>query len=366
MAWTVKRASGRHTGMYRDQYGKPKSAGTFDNENRALTEATNAEAFARSKPKQAVDLTWRVWHDEWWKTLTAGESSKEAYTHRINKHLMPRWGDHLIVDIDRREVQEWVARLNDYLKPSTVRTCLHLLNSSLNEAVSRGLLAANPCLGVKGPRDDPSPERFLSDDEVAAIREKLSVEDWFVYDMLLLTGVRFGELAGVHAEHIDFDQKRLRVEMQFSHRDRRFTPTKTKTTRWVPLTDRAVELLEARLGVLGWGEPCDAAYDRVSVRSGPILRDTDGIPLNIAKFLRHLKAASGKATVKAGKIERPVGAVRIHDLRHTFASKLVQSGIDIQTVSELLGHSGLSTTTRYAKVSNARWDDVRSVLSAQK
>lgn len=361
MAWTVERKSGRWTGYYRDQAGKPRSAGTFDNRQRAHEEATNAEAIAKNNPSQASDLTWGTWRETWEPTIKADSGSLITYKSRINKHLHPKWHNWPIAEIQRKDIQEWIDGLNT--SGSLARSCLTVMSMSMAEAEERGFITSNPCRKINLPPLDDSAERFLTTAEIEAVRQHLPTSMLYVYDLLLQTGMRFGELAGLHAEHADFEGRRLRVEMQWSESGKKFKQTKSKQTRWIPLTERASTLLRGRIELVGWGTPAEQVYDRVRVRSGPIVCDSGDRPLPIHKFSWALRTAAKKAKVKEHGIERPVGHVRVHDLRHTFASALVQNGVDLQTVSALLGHSSLSTTTRYAKVSNARWDDVRAALS---
>lgn len=361
MAWTVKRTSGRWSGYYRDSNGKPRSAGTYDSQRRAQTEADNREVLAHDNPEQARDLTWGSWCTEWFPTIKADQGSIDTYQSRIRNHLQPQWSTWPIRDITRDDVQAWIDGMDT--SASLARSCLTVLSMSMKTAVRRGLIPTNPCDNIDRPPLDDTAERFLTTAEVDAVREHLPTAMLYPYDLLLQTGLRYGELAGLHAEHVDFENRRLRVALQWSESGKRFKKTKSKQTRWIPLTERASTLLRGRIELVGWGTPAELPYDSVQVRSGPITCDTSGRPLPIHKFSWALRIAAKKATVKEHGIERPVGHVRVHDLRHTFASRLVQNGVDLQTVSAMLGHSSLSTTVRYARIADARWDDVRDALS---
>lgn len=93
-----------------------------------------------------------------------------------------------------------------------------------------------------------------------------------------------------------------------------------------------------------------------------MLPNSIGSPYDGALFTHRLDAAARVATVGEGSRRRAVGHVRPHDLRHTYASWLVQDGVPIQAVRDLLGHQSLITTQRYAKLGDTQWDAVRSVL----
>lgn len=359
MAWTQRKKSGRWTGYYRDHTGKARSAGTYDNKDRALTAAANKEAVARNQPDRAQDLTWTEWKPVWLATLKAEASTLAAYEYRIRCHIEPRWGDVPLTEITTDDIQAWVDGMKG--APSSIHGRFTVLSASLAHAARKQYIPTNPCADVSTPRKRPSPERFLTDTEVAAIRDHMTdPEHLFAYDMLLATGMRWGELAGLHWDHIDFERKRVRVEMQWVERENTFRPTKGKNVRTIPLPDKTVEAMKARVKVNGWGKPCEATYDRVSAQYGPVLAD---VPPKIRHFREHLQDAAKNATAIVGGIERPIGKVRVHDLRHTMASKLAQTGVTIQTVSAILGHASLAQSQHYAQVSESEWDHVRTSLS---
>ncbi len=93
-----------------------------------------------------------------------------------------------------------------------------------------------------------------------------------------------------------------------------------------------------------------------------MLRTDKGTPPNGTSFAHGLTAAGKAAFVGSGKDRRRVGNVRPHDLRHTYASRLVQSGVPLDTVSKLIGHSSVLVTQRYASAAESQWDAVRNAL----
>lgn len=361
MAWTQQKRPGRWTGYYRDSQGKARSAGTYDNKDRALTAALNQEAITRSNPHRARDLTWADWKPTWLAALDVEESTRTAYRHKIDLYIEPRWGNVPLTEITAPDIEQWINALPG--SSNTHNVTLLCLSSSLTQAERRGLIHNNPVRHVKFKPRTEIGERFLTADEQTAIREKLPTEHHFAYDMLSATGIRWGELAGLHWDHVDFENGVLSVVMQWVEREQTFRPTKGKSVRRVPLPELAVDALKSRLGAIGWGEPCEAVYDRVSAQYRAVLLDGD-VPMKIRRFRDALQRAAKQATITIADTERHIGKVRIHDLRHTYASTLVQNGVDIQTVSALLGHSSVAVTARYAKVSDSRWQDVRNVLSS--
>ena len=248
-------------------------------------------------------------------------------------------------------IEKWrAARLKDGAKPATVNRDLDDLKSSLTKAAAWGLIEANPIAGVKRSKTDGSRSaRFLSADEEARLRRALddreerirrerdSANAWRderQYELLpdlragafadylkplvlvsLHTGMRRGELFALTWQSVDLEAGRITVHG---------ATAKSGTTRHLPLNSEALAVLR------GWHEQAaDKAGLVFPAKTAP--RSTTS-------------ADHGKACLPRRRITR----FRWHDLRHTFASKLVMAGVDLNTVRELLGHSDYKMTQRYA------------------
>ena len=335
----------------------------------ALGKAQAAEDAARArKPKET--MTWGEWRERWTPTRTVEASTLTRDNHRIDTHIAPRWDDVMLGDIDRPSVQEWVRDLSKQkedggsgLSASTVRKTVGVLSASLKAAMRDGLLDANPCTALEYPAIPPSPERWLSDVEVEAIRAVLADSYLFTFELLLGTGCRWGEVCGIHWDDVDLTRRTVTVRWAWERRERYMKAPKSGKVRTVPIGQRLTEILEERLGMEGLGEPPSVEYKNGrSPLYGLVLRTDKGTPPNGTSFAHGLTAAGKAAFVGSGKDRRRVGNVRPHDLRHTYASRLVQSGVPLDTVSKLIGHSSVLVTQRYASAAESQWDAVRNAL----
>lgn len=140
-------------------------------------------------------------------------------------------------------------------------------------------------------------------------------------------------------------------------------PTKNRRARTLPIGDRLAGLIQQHLESNGLGAPPDVEYrDNRRPLYGLVMRGDGDRPVNPTSFAHGLTAAGNAAFAGEGVNRKRVGAVRPHDLRHSWASSLVQKGVPIDTVSKLLGHSNLVTTQRYADAAESQWDAVRKAL----
>lgn len=247
-----------------------------------------------------------------------------------------------LTDIERAHFDNFkAARLKRGRHPSTVNRDLDRLKAALSMAVEWQLLEVNPLRGVRRiKRDIEERVRFLSPKEEGALRAALAAREarlrrsrdngnrWraarskdplpalsgyadHVTPMTLLainTGLRRGELTQLRWGDIDLSAKLVTVRAGYA---------KSGKARHVPLNSEALAVLRTYAGQHG------GKGELFSVTS-------------ISKAWAGLMAAA--------KIE----AFRFHDLRHTFASKLVMGGVDLNTVRELLGHGDIKMTLRYA------------------
>lgn len=246
-------------------------------------------------------------------------------------------------------VEKWRSkRLKAGRSPATINRDLTALKAALNRAVDWGVLEANPIAKVKPTKlDQRGIVRYLSEDEERRLRaalvareeraraERARANEWRVArgyptmpdlyavafadhlrPMVLLalnTGLRRGELFNLTWPDVDLERRLLTVKGHGA---------KSGQTRHIPLNDEAHEVLT------GW---------RHEGARGLVFPNREG------------KRLDNINTAWAGLLEAAsIAGFRFHDLRHTFASKLVMAGIDLNTVRELLGHSDLKMTLRYA------------------
>jgi integrase len=268
--------------------------------------------------------------------------------------LKTSFAEHLDKKLDELTpwlIEKWRAgRLKSGAKPATVNRDLDDLKSSLTKAVAWGVIEANPIASVKRSKTDGSRSaRFLSADEEARLRRALddreerirrerdSANAWrderqyeqlsdlragalanYLKPLVLVslhTGARRGELFALTWQSVDLDAARITVHG---------ATAKSGTTRHIPLNSEALAVLR------GW-------HERAADKAGLVFPGKDGAAFNNVR-------RSWEGVLAAAQITR----FRWHDLRHTFASKLVMAGVDLNTVRELLGHSDYKMTQRYA------------------
>lgn len=370
MAWARRLPSGLYAGQYRGRDGKIRTAlgGPWSRKSDAERAAATAETDARSAgwhDPAAGFRPWREWCAEWWPTRPVEPSTLRRDENRRDTHLLPRWGDVAIADITRQDVRAWAADLGAGrrradgttrpLAPATVQRCVHLLSASLQAAVDATILPVNPIgrLGVGGP--SPIVERFLTREEYARARAQLvELVDDPAYprmaDLLVGTGMRWGEAAATHDDRVHRERRILSVIDAWDESARLVKPyPKGKRRREAPLPDWIV-LPEPSDGV----RACGYTHSAGRCRSGLLITTRAGTMLDGSAFRRRWTAACEAAGL---------GHVRVHDLRHTYASWLLQSGIPLAQVGKLLGHISPLTTARYAHLGETPAADVLAALT---
>src|SRR5699024_3921463 len=356
MAWAERLPSGKWRGSYRDGAGKIRSAGTFTHKAKAVREANAIELTARKKlwqDPESYKLPWSSWADEWATTRQVETSTARADRIRRAKHLDPRWGDVPIGSITRHDVQAWASSLlSSGMSPSTAQRAVHLLSASLSAAVDADIIDVNPAARVKLPKGGQAIERFLSHDEFNAIYANLPTRrDQLIAEMLVNTGMRWSELAGLHWDRVNLKQGRVRVAETYDENARRMKPyPKGRSVRDVPLTS---ELVEQLVELQPAGESCGIEHTAGQCRSPLVLTTERGNPIRNSNW---------SAVWRNAVEDAEVADTRIHDWRHTYASWLAQAGIPIAEIGRLLGHASPQTTQRYAHLAEPPNDAVLAAL----
>lgn len=241
------------------------------------------------------------------KTIKAFESS------------FPTLMDFQLSDITAWEIEKWRnKRLTDGVKPATTNRQINTIKGCLSRAVEWGAIDSHDLSKVKTLTVDNSKVRYLSKDEEARLREKLKTCDTDFLEVIVIlalnTGMRKGELLSLEWNHVNFDNKILTVDFQNA---------KSGNTRHLPLNTQAFNTLKQ------WQQETDGI--------GFVFKDKNNAQLKDFPYVWGALLDEAQIT-----------NFRFHDLRHHFASKLVMASVDLNTVRELLGHSDLKMTLRYA------------------
>lgn len=258
--------------------------------------------------------------------------TRKDYERMLDKIICPKLGYRRLKGIGGRDIEALHASLNG--TPYQANRVLALLSKIFNHAIKAKWITENPAKGIE-KFDEEKREACLSIDQIQKFCEALDAyKDQSAANclrLLLLTGSRAGE--ALRAEWREFDLTRGVWTKPTHH-------TKQKKTEHVPLSAPAIELLR---GI----RPSDAI--------GPLFPGKKGRARVSLKrpWLQACKAAGlAEAYTVAGKrkklLTRYRSTVRLHDLRHSYASHLVSNGVGLQVVGKLLGHVQASTTMRYA------------------
>lgn len=221
------------------------------------------------------------------------------------------------------------GRPREPIRPATVNRELSVLSAMLTKAVEWGRLAVHPMRGgkVKKLPVEQNRERVLTDEEESRLLKASPPEIRDAIILALETGMRLGEICSLTPATADL----ARGEISLAQ-------TKNTKPRRLPLTPAARAVLHLRTQ----GRPPD---ERI-------------FPLAEGKRPWRLDTAFGRACAKA-----TITGLRFHDLRHTFATRLVTGGADLITVMTLLGHSDLRMTARYAHPTGASIQQALQILT---
>jgi excisionase family DNA binding protein len=238
----------------------------------------------------------------------------------VNK-LDPYFGSNFLDEITPGEIDEFkAARLEEGRTKSKVNRDLALLRKIFNVAIDWGHVDASPMGKVKFfSEKDNLKERILSEPEEKRLLQACPPYLRIVVLTALYTGMRRGEVLGLRWGQVDFKKSQIKVEK-----------TKSGRIRLIPMGERLRdELLKLR------AENPSAEFVFLYPPTKRPIQD--------------VKKAFRSATCKAG-----TKGLRFHDLRHTYASRLVANGVDIITVRDLLGHHSVEVTQRYTHSNEAQ------------
>ena len=235
----------------------------------------------------------------------------------IAKRLNAYFGNPLLKDVTPSTITDYKSfRKKEKACPATIERELGLLKRAFNLAVREWEWCRdNPVSRVSRERFNNQVERWLSPEEESRL---LAVCPEWLKDIIIFamnTGMRQGEILGIEWSHVDLFRKTATVMR-----------SKNGERRTIPLNQSALEVLKSKAKVR-------------HIMSSYVFTSKIGTRIDQANLLKAFYK-----TLEKAKIEN----FRFHDLRHTFATRLVQAGIDLYKVAKLLGHKDIRMTQRYS------------------
>jgi len=254
------------------------------------------------------------------KTYQRSYSTTEMY---VRRHILPKWAKKRLTDIAQPDVAKWLAdKSEEGLRPATVEKIRVIFGRSFELAMRWGIPGAesNPVRGIPRRRFANARERFLSDEEVVRLRKAVgrsrNRQLSAIVALLLLTGARVSEILSAEWKNIDVERRTLLIPM-----------SKTGKARHVPLSMMAIDVI------------------------GQIPRKAGARYLFPSRFDPQRHLTSIKHAWDTARRAAKLDDVRIHDLRHSAASFMINSGIDLFAVGRVLGHANHASTLRYSHLS---------------
>ena len=326
-----------------DDEGKPKTKNVTAKTKYECEEKLKALKEEHGKVTERIkpDMTFGAWIDFWYQNFVKHvikETTRTDYENSIYLHIIPSIGDIPLNELTQNDLQQFYSKLKKSgrlqyedlfgreLSDRMVRSCHFRCRAALEKAIEERLITKNPSTGCKLPPKKGREMQVLTPSEINRFLARAKEEGY--YEMFLLelsTGMRRGELLGLKWGDLNLQTGELRISRQVVAVSGKVIvqPPKTKTSV------RAIMLppyMTAILRDMKKDKTCDWIFPSPN---------KEGEPRHPTAIHQRFKLILKRAGCKD---------IRFHDTRHTFATMALENGMDVKTLSGIIGHISAETT----------------------